>query len=88
MKKTKLYVVNGILLAVSFGLARVYIWLYLLYCFAMYKLVTMYEAIFLLPKICVCGTVLFGVMNIYWFVKILIIVVKTVRDLLTIKYKT
>ncbi|KAF6034587.1 hypothetical protein EB796_007100 [Bugula neritina] len=37
MRHTTLYIVNGLLLAVSFSIARIYIWFHLVHTYAVYR---------------------------------------------------
>ncbi|XP_067933967.1 TLC domain-containing protein 3A-like [Watersipora subatra] len=79
LKKTKAYMVNGILLMVSFGLVRLGIWFYLVNCYAIYRQVSFGEGFLLLPTVCKCGLIFFALMNLYWFIKISNKVVKYFR---------
>lgn len=87
MKDTLAYVINGIMLAISFGLARVVLWFAMIKAYAMYRDVTFYDALFLLPKVCVCFTTVFFSMNVFWFLRILLIFKKSIKELISKKLK-
>lgn len=71
MKDTVLYIVNGVLLTITFGVFRLLIWVYLVHIYAEFRSVTLTAAFQLLPKYCSLGTVGLIIMNAYWFSRIL-----------------
>lgn len=77
-----MYIVNGVLLTISFGTVRIALWFYMIHVYAVYKNVSFSQGAYLLPSVCKGGTVLFFLMNLYWFIRIASIFFHSVRDLL------
>ena len=87
-KDTVAYIINGIMLAISFGLARVVLWFAMIKAYAIYRDVTFYDALFLLPKVCICFSTIFFSMNLFWFCRILFIFQRSIRKIITKKMKS
>lgn len=83
MKESLLYIINGVLLTVTFGAFRILLWFYMIHIYAVFRDVTFTAALQLLPKICVSGTLVILVMNAYWFSKILCKFIHSLRKLCT-----
>ena len=50
--------------------------------YAQYKRVTFIGAMYILPKICICGTAFLFLMNLYWFTAIFNKFLKSITTLL------
>ncbi|KAF6036367.1 hypothetical protein EB796_005334 [Bugula neritina] len=84
MRHTTLYIVNGLLLAVSFSIARIYIWFHLVHTYAVYRGLPFISGFLALPTICSCCTIGFFILNSIWFVKILLLVKRSSKEILNL----
>lgn len=76
MKESKLYVINGILMILSFLCFRIVMLPLLMYKYSLIVSLSMYEAIMKLPTMCQLSILALFIPQIYWFVLMIKIALK------------
>lgn len=79
MKKSKLYVINGLLMILTFFCFRIVMLPLLLYKYSLVVSLSMYEAIMKLPAMCQLSILALFIPQFYWFILMIKIALKMFR---------
>lgn len=67
LKDTRAYIVNGLLMLVTFAVCRVIMWPALYYWYGRMVGLNMFQAVWSLPLTCKIGTAILFLPQVYWF---------------------
>ena len=84
MKKTKFYIINGILMILTFFCFRIVMLPLLMYQYSLVVSLSMFEAIIKLPLMCQLSILALFIPQFYWFILMLKIALKVILYMLII----
>lgn len=85
LKETRIYIINGLIMLLSFFICRVLMWPYVMWRYSLEIKLNIWQAIYGLPAGCIIGILVLFLPQLYWFflmlkgaLKVFQIILKTI----------